>query len=180
MSCVVGIKYKDKIYMGADSCVTKGGDRVLTLTDPKIFRRKQFLIGFCGELRVGQFLKHTNIPKDIDTVDKLVEFMKTIFENEGFIRKGKDFDEPTLSVEAEFIVAYHGRIYIIGADLSVIEDGKNDYCAIGSGADFALGSLYTTKNQKVNPRKRLIRALKSSAYFDPGVSSPFRVYSITK
>lgn len=179
MSCIVGIKHKRKIYMGADSCVTEG-DKVLTLKDPKIFKRGEFLIGFCGDLRAGQLLKHTKISKDINSIDKFVEFMKDLFKKEGIIRKGKDIDEPALLMDAEFIVAHKGRMYVIGADLSIVEDGKNDYCAIGSGSSFALGSLYATRNTKIIPRKRLLNALKCSAYFDPGVSAPFRVYSVTR
>ena len=179
MSCIVGIKHKSKIYMGADSCVTEG-DKVLTFKDSKIFRRGDFLIGFCGRLRVGQLLKHTKISKDIDSIEKLVEFMKDLFKKEGYIRKGKDIDEPVFSIDTEFIIVHNGRMYVVGADLSIVEDGKNDYCAIGSGADFALGALFATKNVRMIPRKRLLNAFKCSAYFDPGVNGPFRVYSVIR
>lgn len=178
MSCVVGIKQKGKIYLGADSCVTDAG-RVLTLKDPKIFRRGEFLIGFCGDLRVGQLLKHTKI-RGIETIENFVEFMKELFKKEGYIRKYKDKDCPAISTETEFIIAHKGRMYTVGEDLSIVEDSKNDYAAIGSGADFALGSLFATKNTRISSRKRLIRALKCSAYFDPGVGTPFRVYSVKR
>lgn len=179
MSCIVGIKEKDKIYLGADSCVTEG-TKIVVLKDPKIFKRGEFLIGFCGGLRSGQLLKHTKINKNVKNISELVEFIKDLFEKEGYLRKSSNSEEPAVSVDTEFIVAHKGRMYVIGSDLSVVEDGKNDYAAIGSGATFALGSLYATKNSKISIRKKLIKALQCSAYFDPGVSSPFRVYSVCK
>lgn len=179
MSCIVGIKYKNRVYMGADSCVTET-DRSLIIKDPKIFKRGDFLIGFCGDLRPCQILKQAKFSNEIDSISKLVEFIKDLFKKEGYIRRGKEHDEPIVFIDSEFMVAHKGRLYVISDDLSIVEDAKNNYTAIGSGANYALGVLYSNRNSKMSTRKRLIESLGASAYFDPKVSGPFKIFSVEK
>jgi hypothetical protein len=52
-----------------------------------------------------------------------------------------------------------------------------EYDVIGSGSDFALGSLFSTT--ALEPKKRIIIALKSAEYLSMGVLSPFTILSTT-
>ena len=57
---------------------------------------------------------------------------------------------------------------MINTDRAVIE--IEDYVAIGSGADQAIGSLLSTEGQ--NPKERIVKAIKSSAASDIYVDYP--------
>jgi hypothetical protein len=46
---------------------------------------------------------------------------------------------------------------------------KENYTAIGSGTQYALGSLYTTARTKLKPPDRLEIAIKAASYFSPSV-----------
>ena len=77
-------------------------------------------------------------------------------------------DEKVEFLESSFLFAYKDQLYSIGADKSVIE--IEDYVAIGSGADQAVGSLLSTEG--LSPKERIVKAIKSSAACDIYVDYP--------
>lgn len=67
-----------------------------------------------------------------------------------------------------FFFAFKDKLYVIGRDRSVIE--VDDYVAIGSGEDQAIGSLLSTEGD--NPKERIVKAIKASAASDIYVDYP--------
>lgn len=176
MTCIVGYldKESDKVTMGADSAGVAGMD-ITIRKDPKIFRNGEFIIGCTSSFRMIQLLRFSFKPPERKCWD-VYEYMCTDFINEvrkcfkdgGFLQKYKEGDEGG----GTFLVAYKNRLFEIEGDFQVGEN-LNGMACVGCGADFAIGSLYTSENTDLSPEKRVLKALEAAAFFSAGVSEPF-------
>lgn len=180
MSVVVAIKDKGRIYIGSDSQVTKGGSRT-TLKNPnnykiwKVEGCEHCLMGHVGNLRDANVVRlMSGIVDDYDEycdrvnyrfVVKYVvpEIIKTL-RNAQFLKEDKYVD----FLDSSFLFAYKDKLFSINSDCSVIE--IDDYVAIGSGANEAIGSLLST--EKADPKTRIVKAIKASATSDIYVDYP--------
>lgn len=180
MSVVVAIKENGKVYIGADSQVTRGGTRT-TLKNKNNYKVWR-VIGapHCLMAQVGMFrdanvirlmpdlVTEYNIFKEHIGFDFVVKKVVPDIVNEltryNFLKDG----EKTDCLDSSFLFAYRDQLYCIGQDKSVIE--VEDYVAIGSGADQAIGSLLSTEGQ--TPKERIVKAIKSSAACDIYVDYP--------
>ena len=181
MSVVVAVKEGNKIYMGADSQVTKGGTRT-TLKNPnnykvwKVDGVDKCLMGHVGNLRDGNVVRlMRSVIDDYDEFYKRVDYrfvvkylvpeiVKTLREA-CYLKASPEYVD---FLDSSFLFAYRDKLYSINCDLSVIE--IDDYVAIGSGADQALGSLLSTEGQ--DPKERIVKAIKASAAADIYVDYP--------
>lgn len=180
MSVVVAIKENGKIYIGADSQVTKGGTRTTLKNENnyKVWR----VIGapHCLMAHVGN-LRDANVVRLMDdlvtdyniyrehigfdfVVKKVVPDIIEELNHYGLLKDGKNAEY----LESSFLFAYKDQLWMISQDKSVIE--VEDYVSIGSGADQAIGSLLSTEGQ--NPKERIVKAIKSSAATDIYVDYP--------
>lgn len=180
MSVVVAIKENGKIYIGADSQVTKGGTRTTLKNENnyKVWR----VIGapHCLMAHVGN-LRDANVVRLMDdlvtdyniyrehigfdfVVKKVVPDIIEELSHYGLLKDGKNAEY----LESSFLFAYKDQLWMISQDKSVIE--VEDYVSIGSGADQAIGSLLSTEGQ--NPKERIVKAIKSSAATDIYVDYP--------
>lgn len=182
MSVIVAIKKDGVIYIGADSQVTKGGTR-MTLSNPNNYKIwtvggiDNSLMGCVGSLRAANIMKVADglVPEMVDlknkvdfrfVVKRLVPCMMDELESYGQLNK-KDNGAPCM--ESSYLFAYKDRLYSIDTYGSVIE--VDDFCAIGSGASEAMGSLFSTVKID-DPIKRIQDAIKSSATRDIYVDYP--------
>ena len=78
-------------------------------------------------------------------------------------------------MESKYLFAYRDKLFLINSDGCVLE--IDDYVAIGSGEDQAIGSLLSTEGEQ--PKTRIIKAIKASAASDIYVDYPI-VVSDTK
>lgn len=178
MTCIAGLIYNGKVYMGADSAGVSG----LSLTlraDQKVFYNGSFLMGFTTSFRMGQLLRYNfkplEHPKDMDIYEYMVtKFIDTVREclKEGGYAVKNDKKESG----GNFLVGYKGRLFHIESDYQV---GENiiSYDACGCGKELALGSLYSTENLE-NPYKRIELALMAAEQFSAGVSRPFTILEL--
>ena len=180
MSVVVAIKSGDKVYIGADSQVTKGGTRVTlkNVNNYKVWKVKG--ADHCLMAQVGN-VRDANIVRLMDglvsdysvfkgyidyeyVVKKIVPDVVDELKNYGNIKDEKYID----FIDSSFLFSYKDQLYLIGRDRSVIE--VDDYVAIGSGEDQAIGSLLSTEGE--DPKTRIIKAIKASAASDIYVDYP--------
>ena len=126
---------------------------------PKARNIRGVLIGFSGSWRVGQQAFHA-IAK-LRSVSPEA-FVGTFKPDEG---------------DWELLWIQDGRLYEIGNDLSIVEQKnvkESAYCAIGSGAAVALGSLSTDHANK----KSVLNALRAAESHIVTVRRPFSVLEI--
>ena len=158
MSVVVAIKQGNKIYMGADSQVTRGGTR-LSLSNPnnyKIWKVKgveNCLMASVGDLRDACVIRIMNgLVREIDAlkgevdfeyvVGRIVPLIKEELIDYGYIKKDGVFE----GFESSYLFAFEDKLFYINRDASVIE--IDDCIAIGSGSNEAIGSLITSSKEE--------------------------------
>ena len=180
MSVVVAIKENGKIYIGADSQVTKGGTRT-TLKNPNNYKiwpvigADNCLMAHVGVLRDANVVRlMTDLVTDYNiyrghigfdfVVKKIVPDIIEELTRFNLLKDG----EKTEYLESSFLFAYKDQLWMIHTDKSVIE--VDDYVSIGSGADQAIGSLLSTEGE--TPKERIVKAIKSSAASDIYVDYP--------
>ena len=181
MSVVVAVKEGNKIYLGADSRVTRGGTRT-TLHNPnnykiwKVDGSDHALMGQVGNVRDGNIIRlMKNVVDDYDEFYERVDYrfvvkylVPEIIKNLQDAHFIKSNDNLIDGIDSSFLFAHNDKLFLINSDLAVIE--VDDYIAIGSGADQALGSLLSTEGQ--NPKARIVKAIKASAATDIYVDYP--------
>lgn len=171
MTCVVGLITDTGLIFGADSLVTTESGSKLTLLDKKVFIKNNILFGFCGDLRFGQLVKHRFTPpspgrnKDIESYihTKLLPDLQRFF-----VDLGHNKIEPG---SFDLMIGIHKSIFTIADDFSVMESATR-YQAIGSGADYALGVMYASKNISSH-QQRITLALEAASSFCQTVAKPF-------
>lgn len=174
MTCVIAIKEKGTVYMGADSA---GSDlyTIRTRIDPKIHKVGSFMFGFTTSFRMGQLLAHSFKAPDRDPRISVEKFMATSFidavrdclKTGGWASKTNENESG-----GTFLVAYEGRVFCVYGDYQVGESAL-PYEAVGCGTDMAMGSLFTTDGGRMTPAERIEIALRSAEAFSCGVRGPF-------
>lgn len=181
MSVVVGIKQDNKIYLGADSQVTRGGTRVSLSNhnNYKIWKVKgvdNCLMASVGNLRDACVLRILDdLVDEIDVIKNRINFKYVVtkivpriikqLKEYGYIQQQNNFE----GFDSRFLFAYKDQLFLIGNDGSVIE--IDDCVAIGSGESEAIGSLIATADND-NPEYRIVTAIKSCATHDIYVDYP--------
>lgn len=174
MTAIVGLKHAGRVYIGADSA---GVDDMLSVTvraDTKVFRVGPYVMGFAGSFRMGQLLHHTLKPTP-PPATRLERHMVATFIPEvlACLKAGKWLlNEDGRREGGFFLVGVSGRLFGVECDFQVGE-ARDDYMAIGCGADLALGSLYGSKGKL--PRARIRAALEAAAHHSAGVTGPFKI-----
>lgn len=180
MSVVVAIKKDNKVYIGADSQVTRGGTRA-TLKNPnnyKIWKVKNVdncLMAHVGVVRdanvvrlMDNLVTEYNVFKNhVDyefVVKKVVPDIFSELKEYGYLKDDKYVEQ----MDSKYLFVFRDQLYVINNDGCVLE--VDDYIAIGSGEDQAIGSLLSTEGEK--PEVRIIKAIKSSAASDIYVDYP--------
>lgn len=174
MSTVVGLKTQDGVWIGCDGrASTEDGD-IRPVIAHKIFNNGPYIIGFIGSVRGGQILypEHFTPPKKIyKWPDALIEQCK----NKECLAIG---EQQTAIMLCNFVIADRRdcKLYEILVDFQMRE--ITEMTVIGSGTNFAFGSLYTTKELNINGDKRVLMALKAASKFDAATGAPFVVKKV--
>lgn len=174
MSCVVGMVYGDKVYMGYDSISTDGYNSYVTTVD-KVFRVDNFLIGYVGSPRMGQILRyHLHVPvQSPDITDEeyivtiFVESVRSVLKYRGFTSIDKNREEG-----GTFMVGYKSNLYNVYPDFQV-ERFDSQAVAIGAGGKYAEGAMMALRH--LDPFDRIVESIKISASLSAMVREPVYV-----
>ena len=160
MSLVVAIEYDKSVLIGSDSLAVSGDGEIRMRPHGKFFKTGKYLIEYVGYGRDAQLLEYGwEPPKNIQDFPETIR--ERLSDNGRLITtSGEDAIE---GIASTFVVCHNRRIYELNADFELVVLSRN-YSAIGSGNQFALGSLYTTQFSKsITPYDRLELALKAGA-----------------
>lgn len=179
MTCIIGLEHNNKVYLGCDSLSIEGWNSQISAYD-KIFKRGEFLFGVAGYPRVGQILNYSlPITPQLETQDDMAYlssiFVKVVRECFKENEIGSTDDNGSHYGFSSVIFGYRKKVYLLDSNFQIINFTEG-YTAIGSGKDLALGAMYVLKD--LQPKQRILKALEASAYFNIGVSKPFKVMSI--
>lgn len=175
MTCIVGVVDGPDVWIGGDSASSRDSGELTFRSDPKVFRRGEYLIGFTTSWRMGQLLRYRlAVPERPSSVD-LFEWMATEFIDavrRCLAEGGFAHIENNLEEGGEFLVAVAGRLISVGADYQVGEN-LDGYDAVGCGSEVALGALAATADLAGKIRAR--RALQAAERHMNGVGRPFKI-----
>lgn len=149
MSVVIGLKYKNAVWLACDKQITTGRDKTFLSNHHKIIQvpeRPGVLVGSVGLLRGINLLETNNsyidelcyLREEINydyMVNTFPLLIHDLFKNQGLI----DSDTKILDIKNEFLVGVDDSLYVVGFDGSVQE--VEDFAALGSGDRLAIGSL---------------------------------------
>lgn len=174
MTCIVGIKSASGVYLGGDSAVSES-DLIQTMVDPKVWKKGRFIFGYAGTLRVGQLIKYKLKIPPINgreptqyMVTGFVDAMRKCLKQAGAAREEHKEEEQ----DNQFLIGFNGHLFEIDSGYGVCEVADS-FIAIGSGTEYALGSLYATKGKP--PEARILKALETADHFSESVGPPFHV-----
>jgi ATP-dependent protease HslVU (ClpYQ) peptidase subunit len=178
VTVIAGVVRGGRVWIGGDSAGVAGTDLTVR-RDPKVFLNGAYLIGFTSSFRMGQALAHRFQPPPpprraadlyrfmvVDFVDAAREALKTA----GFAQVHDGAEAGGC-----FLVGVGGRLFQIESDYQVGE-ARAGFDAVGCGAAYALGSLFTSKG---SPERRVRTALLAAERHSGGVRGPFVVLTTT-
>ena len=172
MTCIVGIVDDGVIYIGGDRGASDGS-AIVSLATPKVYIRDEWIFGYAGSLGIGQIMQIINIPileEDDDPFIILrmdiVDAFKAMIDAQG-ITLNEDND-------TDILIGCRGRLFEFSpSDWSVAEIKQT---AIGSGGNFALGSLHTSID--ADPIDRIGIALGAAITYSPSCQGPIDILYI--
>lgn len=175
MTCVVGWLQDGEVWIGADSAGTNDQWELIVGSDPKVFRRGDFLIGFTSSFRMGQLLCYRLEPPERPAGMEPHEYMATLFVDAvreclkagGFARKDSEVESG-----GAFLVGYAGRLFCVEADYQVSQSAA-PFAAVGCGAQVARGALEVLKTATLTPEEKLREALRAAEQWCAAVRGPF-------
>ena len=171
MTVIVGIVHDDVIYIGGDRGVSDDSS-ILSMLQPKVVIKNEWIYGYAGSLGNGQLFDFIDLPpiKKTDDIYKvlrmdIVENYKSILDTHG---SSKDDDS------TDFVIGCGGRLFEFNTDDWGVAEIKE--VAIGSGGNFALGSLYTSTDY--DPIERVGLALGAATTYSPTCQGPIDILSL--
>ena len=197
MTTIIGIQGDSYAVICADSRVTEvdydgTATQSISLKEIgfKIAQNGRYLMGVAGDVRAINILTHAFNPPTPPTIlrgrkldhfitTKFIPSLRLCFDLEGYSNPHTESSVHQAEQSSIIMVAINGTIYVIDGDYAWLSDAFGVY-AIGSGAQFALGSLATAmpSGGKVGLRTAKQSALKAIAVagrYDPGTAAPYQV-----
>lgn len=177
MTCIVGLETKNGVVIGGDSAAVNGWGDIHASRLKKVFKRGEFLIGYTTSFRMGQLIQYKLSIEQQKNEQSDLEYLATTFidavrdclKDGGFRKVENDQEEG-----GQFLVGYKSKLYRVDEDFQV-NSSTDGYMAVGCGARFALGSVWS--NENLSPKNKVKQALKAAEYFSNGVCGPYHIMS---
>lgn len=159
MTCIVAVKTEKGIHMAGDRMCSNGHMKI-TLKEPKVFIKGDFVIGITGSTRHLNLLKYSYAPSEMSADTTPVDYMcnafvmdmKSLFEDE----KDDEFQFPTL------LIGYKGHLFYFESNAAIVEIDNH---AVGSGWEIAVGALDVLLSGGISPEIAVARAVKTAAKY---------------
>jgi hypothetical protein len=171
VTCIAAIAHEGKVYIGGERAAADEVS-IVPLSVPKVNVKGDWIYGYAGTYGIGQLMDLIKLPPAGDNpyltlrtvvVDKLKDTIS---------KYSRENDKES---ETVWLIGAGGRLFELHhSDYSTIEVSTT---AIGSGANLALGSLYTTSDWK-NQEKRLKTAIEAAITYSPTCQGPIDIFSL--
>ena len=193
MTIIVGlIDQAGRVRLGADTVYSNGNrnvDRNSKITSRPVkrpyrngrqeitYEDSYILMGASGGVRPAQVvreMKPPDWPKGQSAYQYLVgPFVSAM--RDALISAGQMGKSDTQIDEAELpmLIGMDGRLFVVWQDFSVTQP-VDDYAAIGSGTDLALGALFAVKYAP-DPVERIVMALRAAVAYSVSCGGPLDI-----
>ena len=176
MSTVVGLKTNKGVWIGCDSrASTEDGD-VRPIIAEKIFSNGHYLIGFIGSVRGGQIIR----PEYFKPPKRIYDWPDALIHQHSEKQCLVVGEQQTSLMACNYVIGdmRTGKLYEILVDFQMNE--IEEMTAIGSGSNFAYGSLFSTRELNINGEQRVMMALEAAKEFDAATGAPLKVKKLEK
>lgn len=173
MTVIVGITDGNKVYIGGDRGASDDSS-IVSISQPKVKVKGSWIYGYSGSLGNGQLFDLIDLPPVGEDEDPfkilrldIVEELKSIMESHGSDKE---------DYATDFLIGCKGRLFELSSmDWGVLEVSE---VAVGSGGNFAMGSLYTTYSMNIPITERIGYALGAAITYSPTCQGPIDILSI--
>jgi len=163
--------------MGGDSIGIDDAHSFLISRERKVFRKGEYLFGVAFLFRGIQLLKYKFAAPPKPSRQSPLKFMardfvdalKDCFKADGCL-------EQVRRSKGKLLVGCYGRLFLVDVDDFQVLSSRRKFEACGAGGDFALGVLAATK--RMEPRRRILTALRAAEEMCAAVRPPFVVRSL--
>jgi len=178
MTGIVGIVGRGSVWLAGDRAGVEDGHYFTTVTQPKVFRNGDLVIGYTSSFRMGQLLQHRftppALPNDPAQLDRYMatEFadaVRATLRDGGWLKR-----ECEREAGGTYLVGTMGRLFTADGDFN-FHEREDGFDACGSGVSVALGALYATRDAEADPAERAVLALSAASRFTATVRGPFDV-----
>lgn len=177
MTCVAGLRKGNNIYLACDSETTWGMNK--HNGGSKIFRKGEALFAFSGLCAVPHALEHRLAVPEVPENDEIkwinVYLLDAIRKTLKEVNLYQDKSSEDSCMNAVAIVGWRSHLFTLDPVLSVMPC-LNNYIALGSGGDVAMGALYATEGQ--GAEKRLTTAVQAAQEWSVGVGGDVYVEKV--
>jgi len=178
MTCIVAIVDTDgTAYFAGDALVVQvpsefhSGVSQTIRREPKVWARNGIGFGANGEVRMLQLVRYVlEIPEYTSDQNK-IRYLVTKFipaMQDCFLNNEYSPDK----LHGNILMSLEGELFTIGERFDVCNTA-DPYDSVGKASEVAIGSLCTTAQLKLQPRERLLLALKAAQRHTCVVSEPF-------
>ena len=182
MTCIVGIIDEKNVWVGGDSAGS-ANNLLIIRKGSKVFKNKEYLIGFSGSFRMGDVLRYEFKPPTCPTkqinrfiINKFVPELKETLRKTGALSTTESNVDTGLG---GILIAVNGKLFSIHSDFQVGESADG-FEALGSGNQIALGALSATANFEMDSRTRMKYVLEAAEKHSAYVRRPFTIMKINK
>jgi ATP-dependent protease HslVU (ClpYQ) peptidase subunit len=172
LTAIVGVEHGGRVTLGGDSAATdlEGSGQWIS-RGPKVCRRGGLVFGAAGTWRVYDLIRHQlDPPVQMDPPERfvhkeLVPALRVLFRDHDSTMSG-----------ADLLIGVGGRLFVLDEDWQ-IDSPNMGYCAIGDGAQVALGSMHALSGSGLTPIQRITESLEAAGLFCCSVRPPWTFVS---
>jgi len=148
MTVVVGLAFDGHVYISADSALSDGRS-VYSCLSPKVGVQDDWAYGYAGTLGVAQLMKYVDLPKELPPDPDIIERAIRLDVCHMIKSASESFGGDTEDHDTSWLLGTQEYLYEMSAgDWGV---SRVDFAAIGLGAEYALGALYSLGITKDTP-----------------------------
>jgi ATP-dependent HslUV protease subunit HslV len=187
MTTIAVVRKNGYVAIAADT-MTKWGTGKETaeyiVNNHKTFKVRDTVIAITGNTTFKAILQdyfaRPKVEAKFDTVHNIFRTWQTmhgVLKEEYFLNSGASSDDPVESTRVDVLLANKHGIFGVAAHRTVQEFSK--YYAFGSGADYAMGAMYATFNDKRLDAEAIAKlAVQAAAEFNDGTGLPLTTHHI--
>ena len=174
MTVAVAVRKQGKTVLVADSLVNFGGQRFPARDTRlnKIHRIGDSLIAWAGWSLYAEMLtahlavsdKPPRLHSEAEVFAFFVAFWRAMQQNYTFVQGSTPEGHPFANLESTFLLVNASGIYRVAGDMDVTQ--FQQYSAIGSGSQYALGALRVLYDQPLTPEAIGRKAVQVGIDFD--------------
>jgi ATP-dependent protease HslVU (ClpYQ) peptidase subunit len=173
MTCIVAVGHQGISYMAGDRGHSDANS-ITSANKAKVSKHGLYLFGYAGNAGLGQLIEHSfkfppvllsDINKHMITV--FIPALKKFLSIHDYDATSKEENE------GDLLIALKGKVYEINTGHWYCTEYEE--LAIGSGMQYAMGSLYTSKDLFDSQNKRVMYAVEAAISYSTSCKSPVDV-----